>query len=89
MNDLSNAQAAHGEAPVSVLLRARAAMSRAKNDPATSDDLKGILNEMIPSLNTRKTGPVDQAIHEGLGQINPVLIGEFQEAKQYWHQAEQ
>jgi len=88
LNELTTAQKAHGATPVSVLLRARAAMSRAKADPNTSDDLKAILDEMIPSLKLRKTGPVDQAIHEGLAQINPTLVGEFQEAKHFWHQGE-
>lgn len=88
MNDLANAQKAHGATPVSVLLRARAAMSRAKADPTASDDLVAILEEMIPRLNKRVVGPVDKAIGKGLYEINPVLSGEFEEARQYWHQAE-
>lgn len=88
LNDLMRLKDAHGKAPVSVLLRARAAMSRAKADPETSDNLKSILDEMIPKYKDKKVGPVDQAINEGLAQINPNLIGEYSEARHFWHQSE-
>ena len=76
---LKDAQKGYDEVPLGVTLMARGTASRALANPATSDELKGILREIMPDL--------DSMNRVGLAKLDPKLVGMYEEAKHFWHQS--
>ena len=76
---LKDAQKGYGEVPLGVSLMARGTASRALANSATSEELKGILREIMPDL--------DNMNRVGLAKLDPKLVGMYEEAKHFWHQS--